>query len=175
MCLANVDIYPVYQIQVWTFCKRSEAVVRGCQCWQEPLGEQPWSLRQVKFKKWKKAVEVHQVQVFHLRACVFFLEGEAWTAEGHANIQQKNRNAVIFSDSVSLSYYWMFPCTVGVNASVNGRLSMWPSDKLATCQMTAGICSSGPNNPSRNRKAVTVNGLMHVIVEVWQMFVLVQK
>lgn len=39
-------------------------------------------------------IEVHLKFFTLMFICVFFLEGEAWTAEGHPNIPGQNRNAV---------------------------------------------------------------------------------
>lgn len=89
---------------------------------------------QVQKEKVKKMILVH-LKFFHLRVCVFFLEGEAWTAEVHANILQQHRNAVksvthcvcyIMKCFPALQVWmraWMAVCLCG--PAINWQLVRW--------------------------------------------------
>lgn len=120
-----------HQRKVRAFCIRYEAAVKGGffgrQWRQRPLGEELWSLRQVKLEKRRreKMIEVHLKFFTLMFICVFFLEGEAWTAEVRANIPQQNRNAVKSVTQWVGFIIYIFLCMVGVSARANGCLSFY--------------------------------------------------
>lgn len=87
--------------EVWAFHKRYEAAARGefaRQRQQRPLWNRALEFKagQVGKEEKKKMIEVHLKFYTLMFICVIFLEGEAWTAEGLANIPpySKNRNVV---------------------------------------------------------------------------------